>query len=48
MIIKIDLEKAFDRIDWGFLQVFLRKVGVGDEIVTVIMSCVQTTNLSVI
>lgn len=48
MIVKIDLEKAYNRIDWGILQAVLRKVGVGDSIIKVIMSCLLTTNVYVL
>lgn len=48
MVVKIDLEKAYDCIDWGFLQAVLRKVGVGEPLIKVIMSCLQTTALSVL
>lgn len=48
MIVKIDLEKAYDRVDWGFLQEVLRVIGVSETIRKVILSCISSTELSVV
>lgn len=48
MIIKIDLEKAYDRVDWKFLKEVVRKVGFSDPLRNVIMSCITSTSLAVI
>lgn len=48
MIIKVDLEKAYDRVDWDFLRAILRVVGISDSITTVFMNCISSTSLSVI
>lgn len=37
MIIKVDLEKAFDQIEWDFLQQTLEDVGLPGKIMNVIM-----------
>lgn len=47
MVIKIDLEKAYDRLDWNFIRDTLREAGLNEEWVRIIMECVETTNLSI-
>ena len=41
---KIDLEKAYDRVNWNFLQETLVDFGFPDIIVRLIMSCVQSSS----
>lgn len=48
MIIKIDLEKAYDRIKWNFLETVLSHIGVGPSLLKVITTCIQSTNMSVL
>lgn len=48
MIAKIDLEKAYDRIDWNFLEAVLKKVCFGKDLLQVIMNCIKSTSLVVI
>lgn len=46
MVVKIDLEKAYDCIDWTFLVDVLKSVGFRQEIITIIKSCLESTTLS--
>lgn len=48
MVAKIDLEKAYDRIDWTFLEQVLRTVGFREPLIRVILSCLSLTHLSVL
>ena len=43
---KIELEKAYDRVNWGFLQETLLDFRFPDRIVRLIMSCVNSSRLS--
>lgn len=38
--LKIDISKAFDRVDWGFLEYMLRRLGFCDKWVWWMMLCV--------
>nr|GEW79770.1 hypothetical protein [Tanacetum cinerariifolium] len=44
---KIDLQKAYDTIDWSFLKVILEHFGFRGKMVDWIMVCVSTTKFSI-
>jgi len=46
--VKIDLEKAYDRVDWGFLQQVLVKMGFPTNWVSLIMNGVTSSRLSLL
>lgn len=48
LIAKIDLEKTYDRIDWGFLESVTDTVGFQKPMADVIMNTIKSTTLSVI
>lgn len=48
MVVKIDLEKAYDRVDWQFLDNVLRSVGFQPRLRQVIRSCLESSSLSVV
>lgn len=43
MILKIDLEKAYDRLNWDFLWDMLLIIGLPSWLVDVILHCVTST-----
>ncbi|GLT31655.1 hypothetical protein SLA2020_063760 [Shorea laevis] len=45
---KIDLEKAYDRIEWSFLECVLRDVGIPESWISLIMFCVSTSSFSLL
>lgn len=47
-MVKIDLEKAYDRIDWSFLEGILHQIGFGNNLINVIFNCLKTSQLSVL
>ncbi|GKB12587.1 RNA-directed DNA polymerase, eukaryota, reverse transcriptase zinc-binding domain protein [Tanacetum coccineum] len=44
---KIDLQKAYDTIDWSFLKIVLEQFGFPERMVNWIMVCVSTTKFSI-
>ena len=48
MALKIDLEKAFDRLEWGFIKYILEFFNFPSDKIEIIMSCITTSNLSVL
>ena len=48
MVVKIDLEKAYDRLEWSFIKIVLKHFGFPPNIVNLIMSCVSSTSTSIL
>jgi hypothetical protein len=48
MIVKIDLEKAFDRMEWSFVRRVLIHFGFPPMIIKLILSCISTTSTSLL
>ena len=48
MAIKIDLEKAYDKIEWAFIREMLIEFNFPDNIVYLIMSCVLSVSISLL
>ncbi|WCJ39636.1 RNA binding RNA-directed DNA polymerase [Euphorbia peplus] len=48
MIIKLDMEKAYDRVSWFFLRATLSLAGFSDHWVSLIMSCVEASDMKVL
>lgn len=42
MALKLDMSKAYDRLEWDFLEVMLRKLGFVEIWINLLMSCVRT------
>ena len=48
MAIKIDLEKAYDKIEWGFIREMLIHFNFLDNIIDLIISCVTSVSTSIL
>ena len=46
--LKIDISKAYDRIEWSFLQAMMLKLGFDTQWVDLVMLCVSTVRYSVL
>lgn len=48
MLVKIDLEKAFDKLEWSFIYKTLLYFKIPPKMSKLIMSCISTTSSSVL
>ena len=48
MAIKIDLEKAYDRLEWGFVIDSLRDMGLNDHFLNLIWDCISSTSMDIL
>ena len=48
MALKLDMSKAYDRLEWEFLERAMRYLGLGERMVSLIMSCIRTVSYSVL
>ena len=48
MALKLDMSKAYDLVEWVFLEKIMRKLGFTDKLVTLIMSCLTSISYAVL
>lgn len=48
MAIKVDLEKAYDRLRWDFIEDTLSNVGFPQPFIRVIMECVSSSSMQLL
>ena len=41
MALKLDMSKAYDRVEWVFLERIMRHLGIEERLIKIIMACVQ-------
>ena len=48
MAIKIDLEKAYDKLEWSFIRDMLIRANLPADLIDIIMSCISTVSTSIL
>jgi hypothetical protein len=48
MALKLDMSKAYDKVEWDFLELLMRKIGFAERWVDLIMTCVRTISYSIL
>ena len=46
MVLKLDMRKAYDRVEWSFLSVILKKMDFLDKWIRLIIDCISSSTLS--
>ncbi|KAI9186851.1 hypothetical protein LWI28_021608 [Acer negundo] len=46
MAVKIDMNKAYERVEWPFLSAVIRKMNFPTSWINLVMDCISTTTLS--
>ena len=48
MALKIDLEKAYDKLEWSFIRDMLFKANLPEDLIGIIMSCISTISTEIL
>ena len=48
MALKLDMSKAYDWMEWVFLEKIMQHLGLGEKMVSIIMSCLRSVSYIVL
>lgn len=48
MGIKLDMSKAYDKVEWYFLEAIMKKLGFAEKWLTLVMTCVTSVSHAIL
>ena len=48
MAIKLDLENAYDRLEWSFIRYTLKLFKISNNLISLSMSCISSSGISIL
>ena len=48
MAFKLDMSKAYDRVEWGFVEAVIQRLGFAEEWIRLVMMCLSTVSYSIL